>query len=311
MSIVICNQVGGIGIRQTARVLAKGGKALDAVEAGIRPVEADPAIHSVGRGGWPNLIGEVELDASIMDGHTLRSGSVAALRGYAHPISVARVVMERLPHVLLAGDGAARFAHECQAECTENLTEETHAAWERWLASHGSTPSQVRDPSFALIPLAWETVDPMEAKGTTVFLARDAKGHLAAGVSTSGWAWKYPGRLGDSPIIGAGCYADDRYGAAACIGHGELTIRASTARAVVLYLKMGLSLRRALEEAAADLDALDVDYAGWVTIHALNAQGEAEVLTWGSQSATEYWLWRDGMKEPQLFVGRVWGNDQR
>src|SRR3954453_5584162 len=110
--IIVTNNEGTSGIPVTARMLAEGATALDAIEAGIRLVESDETVRTVGRGGWPNLLGEVELDASMMDGTTLRTGSVGALKGFLYPIAVARAVMEKLPHVFLAGEGAARFARE-------------------------------------------------------------------------------------------------------------------------------------------------------------------------------------------------------
>src|SRR6185437_13690924 len=118
--IVVTNNEGTPGVPATARLLKEGAAGLAASEAGIRLVEADETIRTVGRGGWPNLIGEVELDASVMDGTTLRTGSVGALKGFLHPISIARAVMERLPHVLLAGEGAERFAREIGAEVGDN-----------------------------------------------------------------------------------------------------------------------------------------------------------------------------------------------
>ena len=290
MAIVICNDVGGIGIGHAARVLRAGGDALDAVERGIWPVESDPRIHSVGRGGWPNLLGQVELDACIMEGAHLRSGAVGAVRGYLHPITLARRVMERTPHVLLVGEGAERLAAECGLERAENLTREGAAFWEHWRASAIPGDEARAWPPDALAPLAWRAADPVHTHGTTVFLARDGRGHMAAGVSTSGWALKYPGRLGDSPIVGAGCYVDDRYGAAACIGQGELTIRAGTARSVVLYLKLGLSLSDACREAVRDLEHLAADRLSFVMIHALDASGEHHALCWGDHESPRYWV---------------------
>ena len=119
--IAISNNEGASGIGATAQKLLGGAKALDAIEAGIRLVEADESVRTVGRGGWPNLLGEVELDASVMDGSTLRTGSIGALGGYLHPISIARQVLERLPHELLVGEGARRFAAEIGAEAGELL----------------------------------------------------------------------------------------------------------------------------------------------------------------------------------------------
>ncbi len=300
MGIVICNQVGGMGIERAGAVMAQGGSALDAVEQGIRPVEDDPEIHSVGRGGWPNMLGEVELDACLMEGRTLRVGAVGAVRGYLHPISIARQVMERLPHVLLVGAGAERFAQECGMETAENLTPVAREAWEAWRRQHLSAPELARWPQTPLARLAWHTSDPEHAHGTTVFLAQEACGHMAVGVSTSGWAFKYPGRLGDSPLVGAGCYVDERYGAAGCIGQGELTIRAGTARAVVLYLKMGLTLREACQEALADLERLRADLRSFVMIHALGVGGEHYAVAWGDHPNPCYWLWQEGMEAPEL-----------
>jgi len=302
MRIVLTNSVGVAGIQTTVEALCAGRPVLDAIEAGIQQVELDPAIHSVGRGGWPNLLGEVELDASIMDGRTLRTGAVGALRGYLHPISVARKVMEALPHVFLVGEGAACFAGECGMEPGENLTEEARAGWDRWRHEHVPAEDLARWPDVCLSALAGLTADPVETHGTTTFIVRGEDGHIACGVSTSGWAWKYPGRLGDSPVIGAGNYADDRYGACACIGHGELTIRAGTARAVVLYMKMGMTVHEAVREAARDLDALQRDYRGMVTIHAIDRDGDHSVITWGDERPHEYCVWTDGMGAPETRV---------
>ncbi len=298
MRIVLANSEGGVGMRAAVDALLDGRPALDVVESGIRPVEIDPKVRSVGVGGWPNLLGEIELDASIMDGRTLQTGAVGALRGFLHPISVARQVMERLPHVLLVGEGAARFAAECNAETGETLTEESRTEWEEWLQEH--IPPEVWEqwPDTPLAPWARLTADPETAGGTTVFLVKDGQGNLAAGVSTCGWAFKYPGRLGDSPIIGAGCYADNRYGAAACTGMGELAIRASTARSVVLYMKMGMSVEEACHEAVNDLRALERTYRGGVTIHAIDADGRPYVIAI-DRADPIYWIWEEGMKAPR------------
>src|SRR5882757_8911581 len=121
--ILVTNNEGTVGVPTTARMLADGAAALDAIEAGIRLIEADPTVRTVGRGGWPNLLGEMELDACMMDGSTLRTGAVGALQGYLHPVSVAREIMRRLPHEFLVGDGAARFAREIGAEPADNLIE--------------------------------------------------------------------------------------------------------------------------------------------------------------------------------------------
>jgi L-asparaginase len=273
--------------------------ALDVVEQGIRPVELDPQVRSVGVGGWPNLLGQMELDASIMDGATLQVGAVGALRGFLYPISVARMVMEELPHVFLVGEGASMFAAEHGAEAGQTLTEQSRLEWESWLCKHIPPEVWEKWPNVPLTPWVRLTVDPETAHGTTTFLVQDSHHNIAAGVSTCGWAWKYPGRLGDSPVIGAGSYADNRYGAAACTGYGELAIRACTARSVVLYMKMGMSVVEACHEAAADLKALQRSRPGWVTIHAIDAQGQPYVLCVGHDGDINYWLWREGMIGPE------------
>lgn len=261
---LIASSNGDVGMDAAWAILEAGGTALDAVEAGTRLVESNPADHSVGYGGYPNLLGEVELDASIMDGATLRAGCVGALRGYRHAISVARKVLDELPHVLVVGEGAARFAAELGLTPENLLTPEAEAVWREGVA--GRLPAEFRDAQGAVIGellrrAAGLATDPERAAGTVNFIARDRAGHIACAVSTSGWAWKYPGRLGDSPIIGAGNYADDRYGAAACTGWGELAMRACTARSVVLYLKQGMPLEEACRAAFDDLGDLSADPA--------------------------------------------------
>lgn len=235
-------------------LLRAGRSALDAVERVVREVEADPAEHSVGVGGWPNLLGEVELDASIMDGRDRRTGAVGAVRGFAHPISIARRVMELTPHVLLVGRGAEDFAREAGFPEEQTLTSEAARAWEDRL--HANVPADALPDLLArraMLPYALLARDPQRIHGTVNVLAIDRRGNLASGVSTSGWAWKYPGRLGDSPVIGAGAYCDDRFGAAACTGHGELAIRASLARSIVLHLEYGATVDEACARALRDL----------------------------------------------------------
>lgn len=299
MRIIITNSVGGVGLPAAQAALLAGRPALDVVEQGIRPVEIDPEVDSVGVGGWPNLLGDPELDASIMDGRTLESGAVGALQGFLHPISVARKVMEELPHVFLAGAGAARFAAEQGAEAGPTLTDQSWQGWDTWLETHLPPEVRAKWPDVPLSEWACLTADPETAGGTTVYLVKDGKGDLAVGVSTSGWAWKYPGRLGDSPVIGAGAYADNRYGAAACTGMGELAIRAGTARSVVLYMKMGMTIEEACREAAADLRDLKRAYRGGVTIHAIDAAGRPHVLSIGRGDQVRYWQWSDDTPEPE------------
>jgi isoaspartyl peptidase/L-asparaginase-like protein (Ntn-hydrolase superfamily) len=273
--IVIASSNGRIGIAAAAEILRQGGTAVDAVEAGIRLVELNPEDHTVGFNGYPNILGEVELDASMMNGRTLESGAVGAMTGYIHAISVARQVMERLPHVLLVGDGANRFAAEIgQPQQAEMLLPEIQEVWRNRLR-HDMNEAEISQIGSQTDLSRWVELatDPERAKGTVNFIAQDKNGDICTGVSTSGWAWKYPGRLGDSPVIGAGNYADNRFGAAACTGMGEMAIRACTAHSMVFYMKMGLTVAEASARAVADLRDLDGRYISVMNTIALDKEG--------------------------------------
>lgn len=309
--IVLTNDEGRPGIGRTAARLQEGATALDAIEAGVRLVEADPAIRTVGRGGLANILGQVQLDALLMDGDTLRTGSVGALEGFAHPITVARAVMERLPHEMLVGAGAARFAAEIGAETAQNLTDAAAEAWGDWFDRTVPLKDRARwRDTAALVPYvqgaikadllpAERAADPVpQGADTTTFLAIDNKGSVGVGVSTSGWAWKYPGRLGDSPIVGAGAYAHSRFGAAACTGTGEMAIRAGTSRSIVLYMKMGLSVADAVDAAIDDLRDLKGGLIDRITIHAIDRDGQDRVVAVNAQQDRNYWRWREGEAAP-------------
>jgi beta-aspartyl-peptidase (threonine type) len=278
--IVVASSNGRVGIGESIRILREGGSALDAVEAGIRLVESNPEDTSVGYGGLPNLLGEVELDASIMDGKTLAAGAVGAVHNYEHVISLARKVMEELPHVMLVGPGAERFAAEMGFEQRDLLTEKARTGWREYLERE-FPPEQVGTIRFQTKVREWvkRMANPEKNTGTVNFIARAKNGDIVTGVSTSGWQWKYPGRLGDSPIIAAGNYADNRYGAAACTGRGEMAIRCATARSVVLYMKMGMRLEAALAEAMVDLQSLDDPYAAGMNVIALDRDGRPGAAT--------------------------------
>lgn len=296
--ILVTNNEGTVGVPTTARLLADRMEALDAIEAGIKLIEADPSVRTVGRGGWPNLLGEVELDACLMHGTTLRTGAVGALKGYLHPVSVAREVMRRLPHELLVGEGAARFAKEIGAEQAENLIPDSKRAWQAWFEAEVSASDKRGWPEVPLAELCRHAIDPEVGRDTTVFLAQDASGAICCGTSTSGWGWKYPGRLGDSPIIGAGSYADTRYGAAACTGAGEMTIRCCTARSVVLYMKAGASVVDAVYESVNDMRRLEGGLISRVTIHAIDAKGGHKVVAVNGAGNNVYWVWHAGDETP-------------
>jgi len=272
--LVVASANGQIGIQEAMRVLKDGGSAVDAVETGARLVESNPDDHTVGYSGLPNLLGEVELDASVMDGLTLRAGAVGAVKNYEHAISLARKVMEELPHVMLVGSGAERFAREMGFPERNLLTPEAEKVWREIFEDEGPSVYMERMKYLdGVRKFARLAADPERPNETVNFIAMDARGNLAAGVSTSGWAWKYPGRLGDSPVIGAGNYADNRYGAAACTGRGEMAMRLCTAHSVVMHLKMGMSVTDAGTQATKDLAYLVDPYFGRVSVIAVDARG--------------------------------------
>ncbi len=280
--LIIASANGAVGIEAAMQVLKNGGSAIDAVEAGIRLVEADPAERSVGYNGYPNILGQLELDASIMDGGKLNSGAVAIMRGFPYAISVARQVMDRkLPHVMLAGEGAERFAREIGAEqWASMLSDEVKAIWRKRLIDNSALLDVGdMDEDSPLLDAVTMATDPERVAGTVNFIAIDGKGDICSGVSTSGWAWKYPGRVGDSPIIGAGNYADNRYGACACTGMGEMAIRACTAYGLVSYLRAGLPIQVAGQKAMRDLRDLGGDFIGGMNLIALDRAGNHVGMT--------------------------------
>ena len=284
-----------VGFDRGIEILRAGGSALDAVEAVTRVVEDNPEDHTVGYGGIPNLNGEVELDASIMEGATRRAGAVGALRGYRAAITVARAVMERLPHVLISGEGAAAFAKEIGLESENLLSPEAERIWRDGLEGRLDKESALDRMAGAVAGLR----PPAETDaGTVDVIARDASGSLVSAVSTSGWGWKYPGRLGDTPVIGAGNYCDDRYGAAACTGLGELAVRAGTARAAVAAMAAGASAEEAARIALEDLAGLDLPESPSMNVVVLRADGTHAA---GSlhQTAT-YAVWEEGMETGEL-----------
>jgi isoaspartyl peptidase/L-asparaginase-like protein (Ntn-hydrolase superfamily) len=256
---MIASERGEVGLAAGIDLLRAGASAMDAVEAAIRLVESDEENHTVGVGGMPNLLGEVELDASVMDGATRRAGAVAAVTGFPHPITIARAVCERLPqHLLLVGAGAERFADDVGIERGPTLTDAARQRWREGLSAAGIEAATARFgpgerayreqvlerlASMQVPDPPWDTVN---------VLALDAASSLAVGVSTSGYPWKYPGRISDSAIIGAGNYCDNAVGGAACTGRGELAIRGTTARAVLYALAADGDPAKACAEALAE-----------------------------------------------------------
>ena len=277
---MIASERGEVGLAAGIDLLRAGASAMDAVEAAIRLVESDEENHTVGVGGMPNLLGEVELDASVMDGATRRAGAVAAVTGFPHPITIARAVCERLPqHLLLVGAGAERFADDVGIERGPTLTDTARQRWREGLSAAGIEAAAARFgpgerayreqvlerlASMQVPDPPWDTVN---------VLALDAAGNLAVGVSTSGYPWKYPGRISDSAIIGAGNYCDNAVGGAACTGRGELAIRGTTARAVLYALAGDGDPAKACAEALAETLDLPDEFRSPLQVLCLTPDG--------------------------------------
>jgi N4-(beta-N-acetylglucosaminyl)-L-asparaginase len=264
------------GLRATARameILKAGGDTLDAVVAGVNINEEDPEDTSVGYGGLPNEEGVVELDASVMHGPTRRAGSVASIRGIKTPSKIAKLVMEQTDHLMIVGAGATKFAVEMGFPEQDLLTEKARLAWLTWKVSlrdpngHSNWGPGLDSPNAAqkaktmsslrqmfpeadapTLAWAWEmAVHP--TTGTINCLSLNAKGEMSGVTTTSGLAWKIAGRVGDSPIIGAGLYLDQDVGGAGSTGRGEENIRIAGGHTIVENMRHGMSPREACLDA--------------------------------------------------------------
>ncbi len=245
------NETGRRAMRRAWEILSSGGSALDAAERGANVIEVDPEDHSVGYGGLPNADGVVQLDASVMDGRTYNAGAVAALEGIKNPASVARLVMERTDHVMLVGEGALEFARSFGFREEELLTPEARAIWLRWRERLNADDDWGPPDHLRGTDLAPELESALEFEhGTTNVLSVDADGDVAGITTTSGLSWKVPGRVGDSPIIGAGLYVDNAVGAAGVTGRGEDVIKSCASYYIVLRMKDGRTPQQACEDAA-------------------------------------------------------------
>jgi isoaspartyl peptidase/L-asparaginase-like protein (Ntn-hydrolase superfamily) len=270
---------GQTAVKAAAELLRQGRPALDAAVAGAQAVEDDPKVHSVGYGGLPNAVGTVQLDACVMDGRTLACGAVAALENVRHAAAVARRVMEKTPHVLLAGEGARWFAME-QGFPLDNLnTPESLAEWEKRRAHERPRPSLSHD--------------------TVTVLALDRKGSLGGACSTSGLAHKLPGRVGDSPLIGHALYVDNTAGAAGGTGVGEEIIRIGGSLLIVEAMRAGRSAQEACEAAVRRVNAVALRrgvHPAQVAFLALDAKGTPGAAC-TAQSKFEYAVARVGKVE--------------
>lgn len=284
------NQTGQDAMRQSWQILSDGGSALDAVERGANVIEVDPEDTSVGYGGLPNYLGVVQLDASIMDGRTYNAGSVAGIEKIKTPSSVARLVMERTDHVMLVGQGALEFARSFGFQEEDLMTEKSREAFLRWRENHSQNddygpPDHLRNrPGTSPSDRMMEgPVD--QHHGTTNVLAVDANGDIAGITTTSGMSWKVPGRIGDSPIIGAGLYVDNSVGAAGATGRGEDVIKSCASYYIVMRMRDGRSPQEACEDACQMIvdryRAIGNDFIPGEKFVALNKDGEVGCASMG------------------------------
>ncbi|MDD4756741.1 MAG: N(4)-(beta-N-acetylglucosaminyl)-L-asparaginase [Prolixibacteraceae bacterium] len=263
LPVVISTWRHGVAANETAwKILSDNGYALDAVEAGVRVSEADPGVNSVGYGGIPDASGKVTLDASIMD-EKGRAGSVSYLQHIKHPISVARLVMEKTPHVMLSGRGALKFAMENGFNKEKLLTNAARQRWKRW-----KTEEKVYKPEI--------NSENQEGDHDTIsMLAVDSESRICGACTTSGLAFKMHGRVGDSPIIGAGLFVDGETGAAAATGTGELVMKTLGSFLVVENMRNGMTPFQACEAAIIRITKKIPDFSEYqVGFIALSKSGE-------------------------------------
>jgi N4-(beta-N-acetylglucosaminyl)-L-asparaginase len=289
-------------IQVTYDLMARGGDPLDAAVEGVQLVELDPTDHSVGRGGYPNEEGVVQLDASCMHGPSKRAGAVAGLEDIATPAAVAKAVMDYTNHVLLAGEGAKRFALKMGFKEDKTLNEEAQDAWRRWKSRQNPNdnwldipggrprpvPNAIRPagapPSLddELLDIYYDADGIPHTYGTINMNAVTATGDIGSVTTTSGLSWKIPGRIGDSPIIGAGQYCDNDVGAAGSTGRGESNIKVCGAFLAVEFMRQGMtpaqSLIKVMERVIAMTEKRLLDANGRpyfdLKYYAVNKKGE-------------------------------------
>lgn len=243
------NKTGREAMKAGWEILANGGTALDAVEKSTNIIELDPEDFTVGYGGLPNEDGVIQLDASVMDGKTYNAGAVACLENIKTPCSVARIVMERTDHVLMVGQGALTFAKQWGFKEEDLMTDLSRKMWIQW--KEGLSKDDDWGPPDHLKDLELKAMreEAGFTYGTTNHLAVDKNGDIAGITSTSGLSWKIPGRVGDSPIIGAGLYVDNEVGAAGATGRGEDVIKSCASYYIVMRMREGRTPQQACEDA--------------------------------------------------------------
>jgi N4-(beta-N-acetylglucosaminyl)-L-asparaginase len=282
---------GGPAVEAAWAARQRGADLVTALEEGLARAELDPAFLAIGLGSLPNTDGELELDAAIMDGADLSCGAVCAVRGIVPVISVARKVMEETPHVMLAGDQARRFAIEKGFQPQNLMTTTNIDRYRVW-----RDEPQAKDPSREYVHSVSE-----EVHGDTVtMLGWETPGHFVAASSTSGLPWKMPGRVGDSPIVGAGIYADDEIGCAGATGRGEELWKAVASYRTVEAMNRGLSAQEACEETVLHMLRRQPGSTEMpCVVLAIDKEGNHGAAT--TVGGFPLWICRDGQIEMRLY----------
>jgi len=283
----------GQGLEKATRDLCMGHNRDDVIEEAVRVLEQDSTDDSLGYGGFPNLLGIMELDAAFMDGNSRNCGAVAGVNNFL-PVSIARRLMQQELHTFLLGRGAEMFARECGLKPEPTLSDAQREMWEREIK-----PLISKRGKKSLMDIVRQITFPEKHNlDTTVMIASDGKG-LSGAASTSGWPYKHPGRAGDTPIIGAGLYVDSRYGGSCCTHTGEMATRAGTARFVVAQMEIGKSAHAAVHAAIENLSHLSGGILRKLVIHAIDRDGNAHVAAVNAETPVFYQYWKEGLQQPE------------
>ena len=305
-SVIIASANGLAAAAKAMEMIREGKDALDAVIAGVKIVEDDPNDMSVGYGGLPNEDGVVELDASVMHGPTHRCGAVASLQNIKNPSQVARVVMERTDHVLLVGDGALKFAKMHGFQEMNLLTDEARKMWLKWKENLSTEDDYIPPHGVNDKEIGSKIDEVMQTYGTINCLAKDLNGNLSGVTTTSGLSYKIAGRVGDSPIIGAGLYVDNEIGAAGSTGRGEANLASCNSVMIVEWMGQGkspeeaclMACKRVVEHTKMKRLLRDDGKPNFnVTFYAINKRGEyGSAAIWSNVMFTLH----DGMTSQKL-----------
>jgi isoaspartyl peptidase/L-asparaginase-like protein (Ntn-hydrolase superfamily) len=286
----------GQGPEKAAHDLRIGRNRDDVLEEAVRSLEQDPAEDTVGYGGYPNVLGIMELDAAFMDGNSRNCGAVAGVTNYL-PVRIARQLMQRQLHTFLLGEGAEVFALECGLKPEPTLSNPQRELWERTIK-----PLLDARGERSLMDIVMMVPSPKKRNlDTTVMIASDGKG-LSGAASTSGWPYKHPGRVGDAPIIGAGLYVDSRYGGACCTFTGEMSTRTGAARFVISQMEAGKPPQAAVQAALDDLSHLRGGRLRDLVIHAVDREGSAYVAAINTADSISYQYWNEDLQQPERRV---------